>query len=190
MKYFIIAITLLLTTNCTKIAYYNSHIGVGVLHTEINDPNYDFVNENEQLENPKQQIRSVAFGHSIEFDNKISLTATTNRLFNKDSSRAVRNKQSGVTFLNKTKITYDSLSIGKRVYKRYIPYIFLANTKIDKKLYYNDVFVGEEIKHAILYGFNLTTYLTKEISVTSNYIMPNNEFDLKYGVGLTINYNF
>lgn len=186
MKILLIIISFFFITEAHGFTY-STHIGTSLSYLKINDPDYKFVNEYESINSP--EITSLTFGQSFEFENKVVLDLTTNCLFNKSTSRSVISTTNNLTFLNKTKVTTDIISIGKR-FKRVVPMIFVSNTKVDKELYYNNNLVGSAINHAWLYGINATYYITKEVSSSIFYIAPNDEMDLEGGLGIGFNYNF
>lgn len=175
-------------SNCNTPIKHSSHIGTSLLYTKINDPNYEFVNEYEQLKNPKYQLRSITFGHSVEFDNKLVIDLSSNRLFNKDISRSIKYLPTGSIFLNKTQTSIDSLSLGKR-FNRFVPMFFIANVEISKSIYDGNSLLVKTVNHTYFYGFNFITYVNKKISISLFVIAPNKVINLELGGGVGISYS-
>lgn len=181
MKYIIIILFLLpITTHANN---KHLHIGISSIYNNIDDKDYESINKYEDIGKPK-----FNYGIAFEFD-KIIVDFTTNRLINQISRRTVRHKLSNKLFQNETELIYDSFSVGKR-FNRFLPTIFIANTKIDKKLYDGNTLLGRKTIHTFLYGFNLNYLITRKISASLFYILQNNEADLKYSIGIGFNYIF
>ena len=181
-----IIFTLIFFLSYNKILYaknFNVNLGLSTFYTNIKDPNYSFVNKYESVGNV-----NFSAGITKTFD-KISLTLQTNRLGNRFIKRAVINNKTQKTLQNHLKLTADTLLVGYR-YKRIVPAIMVSNIKLEKSLYYNNILQGKSKQHTILTGLNLAYLITKNISSSIFYIMPNKEFYLKDSFGLGINYIF
>ena len=165
------------------------YAGTSWLYTNVNEPKYNFTNEREALNNPKQAINSVYVGVSHYFDNNYNICLQTNRFFNSAVERSVESKTNHLTFLNKTRLTSDTLLIGKR-FNRFNPSFLITNAKAEKKLFYGTKLVGAETKNTLLYGVNFGYFITKNIVGSVFFIAPNREFNLESAGGLSLNYIF
>jgi hypothetical protein len=176
----LIFVVIIISLTNFHIAYAGFNVGTSVLYADIKDPKYPYLDNYE----PKLQGINVGYNHNIE---GLDISISTNRLLNKASRRNV--SCSGQVCTSVSKMTYDSLQIGYMI-NRFIPAIFIANTNLDKSLYYNDKIVGRARNSFIAYGFGTTYILNKNITTSMNIIMPNQEVHLKKGVSLSINYHF
>ena len=164
-----------------------THLGTSLLYTKIDDPNYEYVNKKEQITSP--EFTNVRFGETLIYKN-ITFTIETNRLFSKELKRSVIHKKSGAVMLNKTKIIYDSISVGGEISEKTNVSAFWANTNVEKKLYLQGNFLGSEQKTAWLYGLSANYFLLENVAATTTIIMPNNELDLDYGWSFGFNFYF
>jgi hypothetical protein len=151
-----------------------------VMYTKINDPAYKFTNEAEQL-----KLTSLTLGYFKELKNNISVGAYTNRFLNKGLKRQVT--ANTTLFTNRTKTTFDAVQLGYRI-NRVMPNIFIANTEVDKKLYYQGSLVGRQTNHIYTYGAGLNYYLDKKATVGLTYILPVEEINMEGGLALSINF--
>jgi len=169
-----------------KILYaknFNVNLGLSTFYANIKDPRYTFVNKYESVGNV-----NFSAGITKTFD-KINITLQTNRLGNHYVKRAVINNKTGKTLQNHSKLTADTLLVGYR-YKRIVTAMFLSNIKLEKSLYYNNILQNKSKQNTILTGLNLAYFITKNISSSVFYIMPNKKIYLKDSFGLGINYIF
>jgi hypothetical protein len=190
MKSIIISFIFLLST--CNFALSNDvrwNTGISYFYADINDPEYDFVDKYETLKNPKDQLKSISIGLSKFYDNNFNWSISTNRLFNSEIKRSVKRKSDGLIFQNETKTTIDSLLLGY-VIKRFNPSLIIVNVEASKFLYYNNSLVGYENKRAIVPGFNLGYFATKNFVSSFSYILPNKELDLEGAFSLNTNYIF
>ena len=154
--------------------------GTSMMYTKINDPVYKYTNELEQA-----KLTSLTIGYFKEFDNKISVGAYTNRFLNKGLKRKV--KANATYYNNETRTKFDAIQIGYRI-KRVMPSLFIANTEVDKKLFYNGTLVGRQTNHIYTYGGSINYFVDKKTSVGLTYIAPNEEINMEGGIGLGINF--
>ena len=190
MKLAIISFIFLLSAcNLTLANDVRWNVGISYFYANINDPEYDFVNKYETLKNPKDQFKSISIGLSKFYDNNFNWSINTNRLFNSEIKRSVKRKSDSLIFQNETKTTIDSLLLGYRI-KRFNLSLIIGNVEASKFLYYNNSLVGYENKRAIIPGFNLGYFITKNFIPSFSYILINKELDLEYGFSLNINYIF
>lgn len=181
-----IIFTLIFFLSYNKILYaknFNVNLGLSTFYTNIKDPNYSFVNKYESVGNV-----NFSAGITKTFD-KISLTLQTNRLNNRFIKRSVIDNKTQKTLQNHLKLTADTLLVGYR-YKRIVPAIMISHIELEKLLYYNGILQGKSKQHTILTGLNLAYLITKNISSSVFYIMPNKKIYLKDSFGLGINYIF
>ena len=181
-----IIFTLIFFLSYNKILYaknFNVNLGLSTFYTNIKDPNYSFVNKYENVGDV-----NFSFGVGKTFD-KINITLQTNRLGNRFVKRAVINNKTQKTLQSNSKLTADTLLVGYR-YKRIVPALMVSNIKLEKSLYYNNILQGKSKQHTILTGLNLAYLITKNISSSVFYIMPNKKIYLKDSFGLGINYIF
>ncbi len=164
------------------------YLSISSIYTNINDPNYKFINNKEIIKDPLNSIKSLNAGLSKQFDNGLNLSIQTNRFVNFPITRSVINNQ-GVILQNKSKLTSDTLLIGYKI-KRFIPSLLISNSKLDKSLYYQNKFQGNQVNHSIITGININYFLTKNIQSSFIYIAPNKEFNLESGLGLGLTYVF
>ena len=163
------------------------NIGLSYLYANINDKNYDYVDKYESAESLKDQSFNV--GASTFFENNINISLSTNRFLENPVKRTVLRKRDKLQFLNKTKTTIDSISIGYKI-KRFNPAVILANVKMQKSLYYKDNLVGKSSNTTIVGGINLGYFVTKNIMASASYILPNRELDLESAFAINLNYLF
>ena len=181
-----IIFALIFFISCNKIALaknVNFSIGLSSIYTNVDDPNYSFVDKYETIERINFNV-----GLTTIFD-KINITAQTNRLVNSFSKRTIIDRKTQNILQSKTKITADTLLIGYR-FNRIIPAITLSNIKSEKLLYYKNILRAQRNNYVILYGLNLSYFFTKNINSSIFYIMPNKELHLKDSFGFGINYIF
>jgi hypothetical protein len=182
----LIKITLtLLFLSSPAIAGTTLSVGTSLSFLNINDPDFEYTTNSDQL-----QLSSISIG----FNQRVAKTPfivniSTNRLINREVSREVRSKKNGAIFINKTKTEVDSLSLGYQL-GRYIPNAGIANVGVEKSIYYAGKFLGAKQQHAILGIFGLTYIVSKDISITSTFALPNRELNLDAGVVFGVNYNF
>lgn len=177
----IISILLLLLISYPANAGF--YIGTSYIYANINDKNYNFVDEFETNRLP------FNLGYSKSFKNNIVISAQTNRILNSENRRSVVDRKTGILLFNKSKLTADNLSIGYRI-KRIIPTFVVSNLESSKKLYYKDYIVGSKINHSIVYGLNINYIFTKNINTSIVYIAPNKKLNLEGAFGIGINYLF
>ena len=113
MKLFRKLTTLLFITLFSFNANAAFTIGTSFTYSKINHTNYKYSNDSDQL---KAIIKSAGFnvGYMKEI-NKINIGVHTNRFLNRSINREAR--ANGRIYRNKTKITYDALSVGYRINK-------------------------------------------------------------------------
>lgn len=169
-------IILIFSLILTKSAFAGFTVGVSFNHLNIND-SYEYSSNY----NP-----SLNVGYNYLSDYGV-FTLTTNRLLNNPVKRKA--EKGGVVYQSKSKITADTLSYGW-LFGRFIPAAFVSNVKADKSLYYQSNLLGETSQTAILYGINLTYFVTSHISFNGAFIAHNRELDLQNGFVLGANYNF
>lgn len=157
--------------------------GTSFTYSKINHPDYKYSNDSDQL---KAILRSAGLnlGYMKEI-NKINIGVHTNRLLNRSVNREAR--ANGRIYRNKTKIIYDALSVGYRINK-VIPSLFIANTEVKKKLYYNNQLLGKQDNHVYTYGASLNYLLNGGTLLGVSYVAPNEEVGLEGALGLTINF--
>ena len=180
MTRFITFIFLILFVSCNP-ALAGVSVGTSLMYTKINDPVYKYTNELEQV-----KLTSVNVGYFKTF-NKLSVGAYTNRFLNRSLKRKV--KANTTHFINETRTTFDALQFGY-IFKRVMPTVFIANTKVDKKLFYQGSLLGRQTNHIFTYGAGLNYFLDKKTIVGLNYIAPNEEINMEGGLGIGINYLF
>lgn len=177
MKYIvIILISFFIAANSHAKSY--SSLGLSTSYLSENNPSYK----------AKHEIKpTITFSHFIEIE-ELVIGYSTNRLDNWLTGRKKNNIKfnSGAKGINQQKITYDSFLIGKQ-FKRFLPMIFIANTKIDNKYYLNNTFLSHKSNNVWLYGVNINYFLNKEISASFSYIFNNEEVYLNNGFVFGIN---
>lgn len=154
------------------------YLSASALHTKTNDPIYKTLDS--------KISPALSLGFSKRIDNFVFGVAT-NRLLANSVNHKVSSK--GSIFTSKTKTIYDSVQIGYLL-KRTIPSFIIANTKVNKKLFYRNDFVGQTTNSTFVYAFNVNHFLSKNISTGITYILPNKELYLRYGVNIGLNYYF
>ena len=160
-------------------------VGTTLSFLNINDPDFEYITNRDQL-----QLSSVSIGLNQRIAKTPFIASiSTNRFINREVSREVKSKKSGVVFTNKTKTEVDSFILGYQL-GRYIPNVGIANVGVDKSIYYAGKLAGEKQQHTILGIFGLTYIVSKDISITSTFTLPNKELNLEAGVVFGINYNF
>ena len=191
MKYFVIILILLLPIAAkAKGRSYNFSITNSTMYTKINDSNYEYVNENEQVKNPfKDSLKSLSVGVSKEFKDNWTIIINTNRLYSKEIKRSVKYKANNAILENRTRLKNDTIQVGKR-FKKLLPTVFISNVEVDKSLWKDNQFLGRKVNHTILYGVNLNYFMTKHWSTSMFYVFPNEEINLESGFGLTTSFNF
>jgi len=189
MRIFLLLFLLFFSCQAAVASSTRLYVGTSWLYANVNEPKYNFVNENEAVKNPKQAINSAYIGVAHYFDNDFNICLQTNRFFNSAVERSVEAKSNHLTFKNKTRLTTDTILIGKR-FNRFTPSFLISNSSAEKKLFYKNSLVGKETKTTILYGVNLGYFITRNIVGSVFYIAPNSEFNLESAGGLSLNYIF
>ncbi len=156
------------------------NVGTSIFYANINNPNYRFANEYEQIKNP--QFNSLSIGGTYISD-KISITFQTNRFYTQPEKRVIITRR-GVLLQSKTKLTTDALIAGVRV-GRFLPALVLSNNKLEQVILDN-----KTTKHAFLYGASLGYLIEKNVIISAIYIAPNRELNLTNAFGVGINYLF
>lgn len=153
-------------------------ISTSILYTKINNPDYKYIDDSEQL-----RFSNLNIGYTAEIKG-VFIGLHSNRLFYRDVVRKV--KMNGRTYNNKTKVRSDILQIGYRV-QRFIPYLFITNTEVDTRLI-TDHKTYRRINNINSYGLGVNYIINQSVSLGFNYIAPTEEIDLEGGIGFTINY--
>jgi hypothetical protein len=128
---------------------------------------------------------SLFYGYSYVHDN-IVLSVNTNRLISQSNKETL--KKDGQYFQGKSKVTTDTVNLGYR-FNRFIPSLFISNAKIEKELMHNENLLLKTNQHSILYGAGVSYLPTKDLSLSSSFLAPNKEQNLKYGINLSVIYN-
>ena len=184
MKLLILIIILAIPS---KVLANSLYVGTSIIHIKSNNKSYKAVNKYEAIKNPSQNIRSVVIGYSMTLKKNLVVNLSSNRFLSKEITTTVTSSSTELTY--KRKLTIDTLQIGKR-YNYIVPAILISNARLNSKFYYNGTYKGGEIRHDILYGFSLTAILSKELSIISFYILPNNDLSVQYALGLGLNVSF
>lgn len=178
MKTIIVTIMLFFTTGA--LAASHSSLGLSTSYFSENNPFYKTAFE------PKP---TITFSHLMDYKN-VKIGYSTNRIDNWLTGRKKYEIEfkNGIKGLNKQEVTYDSILVGKQ-FNRWLPMAFVANTKIDNKLYISS-HVKRKVNTVLLYGANLTYFLNKKVSASLIYIAPNKEIFLGGALSIGLNYNF
>ena len=138
---------------------------------------------NKNLKIPSQMTNSISYGYLEKF-NKISISASSNRLIQSENKIFIKNKKNDQQITLKSKYTIDTFNIGYQIHKHIVG-ITLANVKALRKI--NE---HKTVNHAILYGLNYSFIFKKNVLLTLTLIAPNKELSLK-GAGIAgINFLF
>jgi hypothetical protein len=115
-------------------------IGTGLIHTK-----------NDKI--VKQEYKpSLTIGDVCEYK-KINVAVSTNRLFSSSNNIELKN---GLKIKQRTK--FDALQLGYRI-NRFIPAVFVANVRIDRK------FLNIRTQNSlVVYGASINYLLTKNLS--------------------------
>jgi len=70
-------------------AALRAYVGTSLIYANINEPKYEFINEDEAITNPLQNLNSIYVGVSEAFKNDVIVSVQTNRLFNKEIESSV-----------------------------------------------------------------------------------------------------
>lgn len=188
-RLFIIAL-MVYVSSCVPLlaATYKTNIGLSYMYANINDKDFDYVNKYEMVKSPKDQLGSLTLGFSAFYDN-VNITISSNRLLNNDIKRTVKRKSDGLIFHTKTKTIIDSLNVGYNI-QRFNPGLVLANVAMSKHLFYQGDQAGYLNKHAIVGGFSLGYFITRHLTPSIIYILPNSELGLESAFSININYLF
>lgn len=157
------------------------YLGTSIIKSDINDPNFKFVNEKEL------NINSLNVGLFDSYKN-FTLSIQTNRLINYSVTRSVVS-QNGTMYQNKSKMINDTVLIGYRL-ERFIPSVLVSNAKLNKSLWYKGNYIAGQTNNTLLYGVNFGYLLTKNINANLFLIAPNKELNLKSATGISLNYLF
>ena len=153
------------------------------IYTNINDDQYHYNNEYEQIGKKPDYSLGLYSNYS-----NISYGFSTNRLSNNQSNRRVINKQ-GVGFNLFSNIIVDSLSVGY-LFGRFNPSLFISRADVEKELFFKGRSLGNERDIVLLYGVNVGYFLTKNINLGLLFIAPNETLNLEFGSGVSIKYFF
>ena len=174
---YIIAIFLILATT----AQAEISIGSSVLYTKQNHPTIKFRGNTDQL-----KPTSLTVGYLKTFDN-ITIGLYTNRLANSELKRKATNGVNNFDYYSYIK--YNLLQLGY-VKKNIMPTLFISDTILMQKLYYNNVKITQQKNRVYLYGVGLNIFLDKNISFNVNYIAPRESIGFEGGLAFGTNYLF
>ena len=193
MKYIVTLLTsIFLSKAVIALDNLKLNISANYIYTKIDDPIYKNVDKYDafdDLEGENNAYRNLLFaGIQYTYDDFI-ISLSTNRPFNTRITAPVIRRADNVPFDNKVHIDADILKVLYKVNKFAIGGLVI-NTEIDKQLYYNDSFVGEEIVNTFNFGFDFTYTFNKKLSTSVMLILPNDEIYLKGGAGVNLSYSF
>ena len=176
IKYIIAVFLILATTAQAKIS-----IGSSVLYAKQNHPTIKFKSNADQF-----RPTSLTVGYLKKLDN-ITIGLYTNRLANSELKRKATNGVNNFDYYSSTK--YNLLQLGY-VKKNIMPTLFISDTILMQKLYYNNVKITQQKNRVYLYGVGLNIFLDKNISFNINYIAPRESIGLEGGLAFGTNYLF
>lgn len=134
---------------------------------------------------------TITFSHFVDVK-PLTIGYSTNRLDNWTNGYKNYNityKKNGLRGVNQQMVTYDGFHGCKR-YKRWLPCLFVANTRVKNKYYLNTRLVDNKVNHIWIKGLNVNYFLHKNISLSFSYLIRNKEIYLKEGYNLSVNYLF
>jgi len=177
MKYLIILILLLLFSSPARAGF---HVGTSltVLGADDITPSYNI--------GYSKSFKSANSGSKTIIDavlDDLVLDFTTNAFYPTESE--FNKKGFGV----KSKVTYGAFFVGKK-FNRCIPSLFAALVKVDNKIYYGDINIDNYDNKAVVFGGNVTYFVTENIAGSAFVLLPNTNIDSKYSVGLGVNWYF
>ena len=170
-------ITLLVLT--INDAFAGLSVGTSISYHKINDPNFEYEREFEDVN--KLKSINVSYVHHID---DIVLSVGTNRLINAESKRKIR--IGGRLFNSSSSVEYDVITAEVRM-GRWIPSLFLSNVTVEREIKDLNKYQSNT---SFVYGPAVGYMLSQKIVISLNYLMPNNELYLEGGSSLGINYNF
>lgn len=187
----VILISLLVTISCiysciptfAKPLTIKGNFTKSINYLNIKDPDFKIINNNEQLGSVKDNLQTFNAGFSI-YKNKFSLSLTSNRLANGQTSKTVISRKTGIHYLSRSRLRTDVLNLGY-VYKRFLGSILIVNAKLDKELLYKNELVAQTSKSAIMKGFNLGYFVTRKDMISTYYLFKEKEFDIKDVIGVS-----
>lgn len=187
----IIIITLILFISKSGYADIINKLGItsSYIYININDKNFDYINEYETINDINYQYKNISVNYSVFIDNTYSVTLSTNRILDNPINRKVTRKSDNLEFRVTSHSEIDSLNISYNI-KKYSVGLLIINANISKYLIYNDNIINYSNKHSILFGTSLGYYLNKDIIISANYIFPNRELDLESGFVISSTYLF
>lgn len=150
----------------------------------LNDPNYKYLDKYNFING----ISSINYGISY-FDESYSITISSNRFLNFYSKSNVENKNNKLLMLSKIKVESDTLNLNYYI-DRFSIGSSISNVNVKKQLFYKGNKVGEKENNTFVYSLNTGYFITKNIQTNLNYVLPNKELNLIYGIGIGINYIF
>jgi hypothetical protein len=156
-----------------KNSFANPYLSVGAVYQKQTDKSFYL----------KEKILPTAsIGY---FTNIKNLTATiqTNRISNFVNKEFVQNKKDGKAYELKSRLTSDTMSIGYK-FGKFNPAFFISNVKLEKTI------TKRKINHAIIFGLNLNYFCSKNVSVATAIVAPNDELGLTIAGLLSLNYFF
>lgn len=180
-----ILITYLILCASSQASNLNYSIGTTLSFLKINDPNFKYTNNQDQL-----QINNISVGLNYKIpDSSFIINAYTNRIiFNKAHTRTVRNKTNGNLSQVKTKVEADTFMLGYDFGKKIIPSFMVGNVTVQKGLYSHNTLTGEKTQHSFYYGLNLSYFIKQDFYLTSSFIAPIEELGLESGVIIGLYY--
>lgn len=114
---------------------------------------------------------------------------TTNRITAFVSTKDATSEKTDAKMISKSKAQNDVLSIGY-AFNKFAPSILLSNTRINKRLEYQGQVISNKTTNAILCGISGAYFLTKNLSFSVFYILPNNRLNLEGAGGTSLNLMF
>ncbi len=113
----------------------------------------------------------------------LSFDLTTNILY------PAENRFNKRGFAVKSKATYGTLLIGKQI-GRFVLSPLASLVKVDNRVYYGNIKVKDETNYAVIFGGNVTYFLSKKLAVSAFVLRKNPKVGLKHSFGFGLNLYF
>ncbi len=113
----------------------------------------------------------------------LSFDLTTNALF------PTRNEFNKRGYAVESKVTYGTVLIGKQI-GQFVLSPLASLVKVDNKIYYGNMKVKDDTNYAVIFGGNVTYFLSNKVAVTLFGLRKNPKVGLKHSVGFGVNIYF
>ena len=173
--------------------YVKFNVGVDAYYINTDTGRYEY-DKYDFVKNTQSYVRRVSAGVSIRLTPKdkypILFGVRTNRVLNIPITSYGLDTKSKQYIRQNFQIFSDSLSLAFPLSQKiavFTSYSFI--TEYASLTYGNGLETSQTI-HTNLYGIGTSYAINKKLSTFVVYLLPNKDLNMRYGIGMGINYNF